>query len=229
MKQAINEVRRMQLLAGIIKEDTTIYSGEEQEVGRLAEVGEGSAQAYDWKLTKSLTLGTGENKTIFTNYGFLTDDVDKEGNELPPVKYHIGIITAVEFDRNVIACSLAFGIVQVVRQGGRDWDVADYDVTSKDTQTGNLYRVIKTVIETVNDYLFRQKEDPHLSRYVDKLPTVIEIRPSKERDEKGNQKQSDMRRANLYLAYIQKHKPEGSKVEMTPDGDTIQITIEPGQ
>ena len=37
MKQSINEVRRMQVLAGIIQEETTVYSGQEQEIGRLGE------------------------------------------------------------------------------------------------------------------------------------------------------------------------------------------------
>lgn len=38
MKQNLQEIRRMQFLAGIVSEQADIYSGEEQEVGRLGEV-----------------------------------------------------------------------------------------------------------------------------------------------------------------------------------------------
>jgi hypothetical protein len=187
-----------------------------QEVVGLDEVGEGSAQAYDWKKIRS------------SKYEFVTDDIDKEGSKLPPVDYKVDIIKTISPRAKIIEYYVAFGIeVLDFDEDGKYYFKTNYDVTSKDAYTGNLFRVMKTMVEIINDVLDNQKNDPDLKNYLHKFPTVIEMTPSKEKDAKGNEKQSDMRRANLYMAYIQKHKPEGSTVRMGPNGDSIKIEIKP--
>jgi hypothetical protein len=96
----------------------------------------------------------------------------------------------------------------------------NFDVSSKDKRHkfGDIFRVMATMIEIVN-----QEIEHDLSNGI--KPTIITISPSKRRDKSGDKDMSDMRRANLYLAYVKEHMPPGSTVEMDKDGQEIAIEL----
>jgi hypothetical protein len=103
-----------------------------------------------------------------------------------------------------------------VSKGGE----ANFDVSNKDKRHkfGDIFRVMATMIEIVN-----QEIEHDLSNGI--RPMIITISPSKRKDKYGAKDMSDMRRANLYLAYVKEHMPPGSTVEMDKDGQEIAIEL----
>jgi len=94
------------------------------------------------------------------------------------------------------------------------YDVSQ-NVTSKDTQTGNLFRVMKTMIDLINKEIeIDQKEGK-------KVKEII-MEPSKSPSTSGK---NDMRRANIYTAFIEKNMPKGSQVKTDSGGYKIVIEL----
>jgi hypothetical protein len=62
------------------------------------------------------------------------------------------------------------------------------------------------------------KKEVEISKQRNQSIKMIRIEPSKNFE-------NDTRRANLYMAYIKKHMPKGSRVEVSPDLKQIEIIL----
>lgn len=156
----------------------------------MQEVGENTAEPYE-------TTRTGVFLTE-AKYSWKTD----EG-----VEYVLYIVKNADFtgrgDDRDLYYSVEFGI----------WTnniYVDYGATSKTTQTGNLRRVMATVIDCIKKEIALDNAKSGIT------VRQISIEPTKE-DE------TDERRAKLYLSYVEKNKPEGSTVSY--EDDKIKITL----
>jgi D-lyxose ketol-isomerase len=143
-----------------------------------------------------------------TEYHWTTDDTE------PKVKYKL-VITKFRMDEEDedsvdLAYDVLFGITD-------KYDVTDYSVTSKDVKTGSLFRTMVTVIDLIKkEIVIDEKIGMHVKQ--------VYMTPSKRYS--GDKKDlTDMRRANLYMAYIKKSMPPGSTVNMDPQGHDITIEL----
>lgn len=166
----------------------------------LKEVGESTAKPYDYKLVYSAR-----------DYGFPEDDdeVVYEFETDEGIKYAVKIYKAV--DDQVVQYDATFGIYD-------NFGDVDYTSTSKNTTTGDLYRVMATVVEVVKKEIEKDLEEF-------KKPIKIVIKPTKEKNPEGKEIESDTRRTNLYMAYIKKQMPQDSKVYVDSDGKEIRLYI----
>ena len=78
---------------------------------------------------------------------------------------------------------------------------------------GEMYKVMATVIKIT-------KKEIEQSTNKGQNIVTIRIEPSKNFEK-------DTRRANLYMAYIEKHMPKGSKVQVSKDLRQIEIDLSP--
>ena len=85
-----------------------------------------------------------------------------------------------------------------------------YDYTSV-VNKGEMYKVMATVVKAV------KKEIEDSTKKGQNIVTV-RIEPSKNFE-------NDTRRANLYMAYIKKNMPKGSKIEVSPNFKQIDILM----
>lgn len=76
---------------------------------------------------------------------------------------------------------------------------------------GEMYKVMATVVQIT-------KKEVEISKQRNQPIKMIRIEPSKNFE-------NDTRRANLYMAYIKKNMPEGSKIEVSPDLKQIEIIL----
>ena len=76
---------------------------------------------------------------------------------------------------------------------------------------GEMYKVMATVVQIT-------KKEVEISKQRNQSIKMIRIEPSKNFE-------NDTRRANLYMAYIKKHMPKGSRVEVSPDLKQIEIIL----
>ena len=78
---------------------------------------------------------------------------------------------------------------------------------------GEMYKVMATVVQiTKREIAESTKNGQNI--------VIIRIEPSKNFE-------NDTRRANLYMAYIKKNMPAGSKIEVSPNFKTIEIDLSP--
>lgn len=107
---------------------------------------------------------------------------------------------------NVWRMDIEFG-VENESEGGFP---ASYDFKSV-VNKGEMYKVMATVVKAV------KKEIEDSTKKGQNIVKVI-IEPSKNFE-------NDTRRANLYMAYIQKNMPKGSKVQVSKDLRQIEIDL----
>lgn len=167
----------------------------------LSEVGENTATPYDFKVKR-------EWEDEETWYEWKTDD---EGED--PVKYTMTITKWSDYtgrgDDREFNYEVEFGID--VEGGG-----TDYYATSKTRKTGNMRRVMATVIAALKQEIAKDNKKPGVR------VSSVYMSPSKEEE-------TDQRRAKLYLSYIEKNKPAGSTVTYSDRG-SIEIKLpKPGR
>jgi hypothetical protein len=162
----------------------------------LKELGEGTKEPYKW--TKTFDITYTYDKGGVTEYSWTTEEGARVEYEANITKYPL----EEGFDNYMY--SVEFGI--------KDDYGTDYKSTSKDTETGNLFRVMATMVDIVKTQLKEDREEGW---------KIAEIRmsPSKRDAEDGLPDQTDRRRTNLYASYIKKNMPEGSRVQVDPAGD----------
>lgn len=159
----------------------------------LKEIGEGSKEPYAYETVSSEDLD-------YSTYKFTTEE---------NVVYKMTVNKFKNKSNKLIDYDVEFGIVKS-KPGGRS--SIDFKSTSKDTKTGNMYRIMSTVVDIIKKEmtLDKQKFDHTLDKIV--------FSPTKE-DE------SDNRRLNLYAAYIQKQIP-GSKISPSKFG-SVTVKLAP--
>lgn len=184
----------------------------------LREVGEATKAPYAWQQ---------KEEGVYT---FVADDaIDSKGNEVPDVRYRVTMDKLVFDTRKEIYYNLAFGIIGVSYQGD-DEPVVNYDVTNKDAVTGNVFRVMSTVIDIIQSVLKDQVNDPEIKDVLNDYTTFIVMYPSKRKTATGEDDESDTRRADLYVRYMEKNMhrlPPGSRIEKEVNSYKIQIVIPP--
>lgn len=109
--------------------------------------------------------------------------------------------------RGTVLYDIAFGVLE-----DEEYDFVDYHATNKTAKLGNMRRVMATVISSLKKEIQFDIEDeqPPVS--------MITMQPTKETN-------FDDRRANVYMAYIKKNMPAGSRVEYQEKGNTIVIEL----
>ena len=86
----------------------------------------------------------------------------------------------------------------------------NFNVSNKDTKTGNIFRIMATMTDLIKKEIDIDAKENRPIKYIDVSPT-------------GEQKAKDNRRLHLYAEYIKKNMPPGSKVTIT--GVKIKITL----
>lgn len=167
----------------------------------LSEVGENTATPYDFKVKR-------EWEDEETWYEWKTDE---EGED--PISYTMTVTKWSDYtgrgDDREFNYEVEFGID--LEGGG-----TSYHATSKTMRTGNMRRVMATVIAALKQEIAKDNKKPgvHVS--------TVYMSPSKEEE-------TDERRAKLYLSYIEKNKPAGSTVTYSDRG-SIEIKLpKPGR
>ena len=120
-------------------------------------------------------------------------------------KYRVEIQIVDRNEDNNWRMDIEFGVEEYSYPLGLSYDFKS--VVNK----GELYKVMATVVQITKDLLEKfSKEGKTIKK--------IEIEPSKNFE-------NDTRRANLYLAYIKKNMPQGSRVEVSPNFKKIDILL----
>lgn len=156
------------------------------------EVGENTAEPYE---TRRRQDNSGNS-----SYTWNTEEGANYTMDITKVFHTVGALG----DRGEYYYTVEFG----TRTRGSDR--VDYKSTSKTTKTGNLRRVMATVLKSVKDEIAIDNSKPNTQ------VREIHLEPSKSFD-------TDRRRARLYLAYVEKNKPEGSTVYHDEDSITIEF------
>lgn len=166
------------------------------------EIGENTAEPYDFKVKREY----GDDETW---YSWQTDE---EGED--PISYTMTVTKWSDYtgrgDDREFNYEVEFGID--LEGGG-----TDYHATSKTRRTGNMRRVMATVIAAIKKEVAKDNKKPgvHVS--------TVYVSPSKEEE-------TDERRANLYLAYAERNKPKGSTIFHDKDRGSIEIKLpKPGR
>jgi hypothetical protein len=122
---------------------------------------------------------------------------------------YVVIISKIDINEdNIWRMDIEFG-VENESEGGFP---PSYDYTSV-VNKGEMYKVMATVVKAV------KKEIEDSTNKGQNIVTV-RIEPSKNFE-------NDSRRANLYMAYIQKNMPKGSTVQVSKDLRQIEIDLSP--
>jgi hypothetical protein len=122
---------------------------------------------------------------------------------------YVVIISKIDRNEdNIWRMDIEFG-VENESEGGFP---ASYDYKSV-VNKGEMYKVMATVVKAV------KKEIEDSTNKGQNIVTV-RIEPSKNFE-------NDSRRANLYMAYIQKNMPKGSTVQVSKDLRQIEIDLSP--
>lgn len=157
-----------------------------------------------------------------------------KGEEENPVKYKFktdsGTVYRVYIHkhpyRGTVDYEVAFGALT-------DSEYPDYSYEVNDMKS--LFRVMATVIEVVKKEMEEDTKEERDERgelvKAGREVKSIQMEPSKRLirvpGDSGAHKfdKSDMRRYNLYMAYIEKNMPPGSKVNSTEDGSVIRVDL----
>jgi hypothetical protein len=167
----------------------------------LAEIGENTGAPYNWKRTSSTLKGYDpKNPEVASDREYKFTAEEDKVNYVVDIQHYLT-------KKNFIKYKINFGIIT---KGSYGWQ--NYDATSKTGKTGNLRRVMATVMEIVDKEIVN---DPYKENY----GQVINISPSKSNKQ-------DMRRSNLYMAYIKQNMPSNAKVKVNKAGD-IEVVLTP--
>lgn len=161
----------------------------------LSEVGENTAAPY--KITRREQDGISASHVDVRYYWTTEEEVDYV---FTISKYYRKSLATQE---RRVEYNVSFGIIQ--DKGGSG---ADYKATSKTTQTGNLRRVMATVIGCLKEEIGIDSKEVTVD--------AIYMEPTKNYG-------VDQRRMNLYLNYIKKNMPPGSTVVY--DKNLIKINL----
>jgi hypothetical protein len=163
----------------------------------LAEVGEGTAQKYNWSFNSSDDKGDYN----ILNYTFTTDS---------KVKYFVTLVVGKEplNATDDYEMTVAFGVGNSVMGKGKP-------SFTKVVNKGEIFRVMATVIDIVKDGIERMKKEETPIKY-------IIFKPEKEKETETGFKQSDQR-LKLYLAYIQKYMDQIQSIEQGPGA--VEVTL----
>lgn len=138
----------------------------------LGEVGEATSEPYDWKQS--------EDEDGYKEYVFETNS---------GLAYKLSI-DVLEGDEERDSAVVSFGVMD-------DEYFVDYNIN---TNRGELYRVMATVVDILKDFTNKNKDIRYLEFTADK----------------GGMQKSQ--RSNLYTAYIKKHLP-GAIIQKGRDED----------
>jgi hypothetical protein len=161
----------------------------------LAEVGEGTAQKYNWSLDTKEDSGD----YIIMNYIFTTDSNIKYF-----VLLNIGNEPLSSTDDYEMTVSFGVGAKPSVKA---KIGMAKPSFT-KVVNKGELFRVMATVIDIVKNAIEVMKEEDRPIKY-------ISFKPEKEKETETGFTQSNQR-AKLYLAYIQKNMEHVQSINTGP-------------
>lgn len=169
------------------------------------------------KLTKILesvlTTEIGDTSNVETYKYNINSEIYYPDEELHKIgfttesdtKYRVEIQIVDKNEDNNWRMDIEFGVEEYNYPSGVSYDFKS--VINK----GELYKVMATVVQITKDLLEKFSKEG-------KTIKMIEIEPSKNFE-------NDTRRANLYLAYIKKNMPQGSRVEVFPGLKKIQILL----
>jgi hypothetical protein len=164
----------------------------------IAEVGEGTAQPYEYRKIKASTEYKAE-------YEFQSDS---------GTKYLIAIHKdddPYQAGSNEFDYDISFGVEFKI---GPDKTTYSFD---KEVNKGEMYRVMSTVLDATKKELATDQAEG-------KIINTIFISPTKRSDDEGEVDYSDNRRSKLYQAYVKKNAPKGSEVYVDRTGD-IEIIL----
>lgn len=153
----------------------------------LQEIGDGSSQPYTWKQTKDLE--------DFKSFQFQTTS---KLNYVLTVRLQIQDLSSYDWDSAIVEFGIAKGADQK----------PDYSVN---TNAGELYRVMATVVEI-------------LKKIIETIPTITYIRFEAEK-----QGHKSSKRTNLYTLYLQSHieNAKVDKIKDTKEGEVIVMHLSP--
>lgn len=168
------------------------------------------------KLLEQVLQETGDTTNVKTYQYQKTAEVEDYDSESYSIKFttesninYIILIHKIDFDQNNIwRLEIEFGV-----ENEKEGDFpASYDFKSV-VNKGEMYKVMATVIKAVKEELEESEKKGQ------NIVTIV-IEPSKNFE-------TDLRRANLYMAYIQKNMPKGSRIEKNSDMSKIEIDLSP--
>lgn len=161
------------------------------------EIGENTAEPYDFKVKREW-----EDEEIWYEW-----ETDEEGED--PISYTMTITKDSKYTGRGNDREFHYGVEFGIDVAGEG---TDYHATSRTRKTGNMRRVMATVIAALKQEIAKDNKKPgvHVS--------TVYVSPSKE-DE------TDRRRAKLYLAYTERNKPAGSTVSYDADRGSIEIKL----
>lgn len=158
----------------------------------LKEIGEGSKSPYVYRKTSSSDLD-------YSTFRFTTEE---------NVVYEMTINKYKNTSKKLVDYEVEFGLVKSKSRG--TLTKIDYKSTSKDTKTGNVYRIMSTVVDIIKKEMALDKKE------FDYTLTKIVFSPTKENE-------SDDRRLKLYAAYIKRQIPN-SKITTSRFG-SVEVTL----
>lgn len=168
----------------------------------LAEVGEGTAQKYNW----SYSGKEANNDYDILNYDFKTDS---------GVRYFVTLVASNE------PLNAADDFEMTVSFGVGDKGPLKSKVGlgkpsyTKVVNKGEIFRVMSTVVDVVKDGINRLKEEEKPIKY-------IIFKPEKEKETETGFKQSDQR-LKLYLAYLKQNMDQIQSIEQGPGA--VEVTL----
>ena len=169
-----------------------------KEKNKIQEVGEGTAQPYEYRKIKASTEYKAE-------YEFQSDS---------GTKYLIAIHKdddPYQAGSNEFDYDISFGVEFKI---GPDKTTISFN---KEVNKGEMYRVMSTVLDATKKELATDQAEG-------KIINTIFISPTKRSDDEGEVDYSDNRRSKLYQAYVKKNAPKGSEVFVDRTGD-IEIIL----
>jgi hypothetical protein len=168
----------------------------------LAEVGEGTAQKYNWSYS-------GKNASSdydILNYDFKTDS---------GVNYFVTLVAGNEALNSIndFEMTVSFG---VGNKGSLKSKVGIGKPSyTKVVNKGELFRVMATVVDIVKDGMERMKKEEKPIKY-------IIFKPEKEKETETGFKQSDQR-LKLYLAYLKQNMDQIQSIEQ--GSGAVEVTL----
>jgi len=168
----------------------------------LAEVGEGTAQKYNWSYN-----GKDSNSDYdVLNYSFKTDS---------NMSYFVTLVVGNEplTGADDFEMTVSFGV-------GNKGPLKDKVGLGKPSYTkvvnkGEVFRVMATVVDIVKNAISMMKKEEKPIKY-------IIFKPEKEKETETGFKQSDQR-LKLYLAYIKQNMDQVQSIEQGPGA--VEVTL----
>jgi hypothetical protein len=113
------------------------------------------------------------------------------------------------------AGGITYNIIFGIRKSNANPYDVSYVATSRDTATGDVYRVMSTMIDLI-------KKEIAIDTRAGRQVQEIVLEPTKSPSTPGGQ---DMRRANIYTDYILNNMPKGSSVKTDSGGYRIAVQL----